>query len=73
MQEKVQINWFNKWLQSTEFVNSNLSVELMVSLEEYGNYMFKVNNRNTRTWCKICSKLTIKTPERCPTSLWCLC
>ena len=29
-----------------------------------GNYMFKVNNRNTRTWCEICSKLTIKTPER---------
>ena len=28
-----------------------------------GNYMFKVNNRSTRTRCKICSKLTIKTPE----------
>ena len=28
------------------------------------NYMFKVNNRNTRTSCKICSKLTIKKPER---------
>ena len=27
------------------------------------NYMFKVNNRNTRTRCEICSKLTIKTPE----------
>ena len=26
--------------------------------------MFKVNNRNTRTRCEICSKLTIKTPER---------
>ena len=29
-----------------------------------GNYMFKVNNRNPRTRCEICSKLTIKTPER---------
>ena len=29
-----------------------------------GNYMFKVNNRNTRTRCEICSKLIIKTPER---------
>ena len=29
-----------------------------------GNYMFKVNNRNTRTRCEICSKLTTKTPER---------
>ena len=27
--------------------------------------MFKVNNRNTRLRCEICSKLTIKTPERC--------
>ena len=29
-----------------------------------GNYMFKVNNRNTRARDKICSKLTVKTPER---------
>ena len=29
-----------------------------------GNYMFKVNNRNSRTRCGIRSKLTIKTPER---------
>ena len=28
------------------------------------NYMFKVNNINTRTKCEICSKLTIKTPEQ---------
>ena len=28
-------------------------------------YLFKVNNRNTRKRCKICSKLAIKTPERC--------
>ena len=29
-----------------------------------GIYLFKVNNRNAKTWCEICSKLTIKTPER---------
>ena len=29
-----------------------------------GNCMFKVNNRNTRRRSEICSKLTIKTPER---------
>ena len=29
-----------------------------------GNYMFKVNNRNTRTRCEICSKLTIRIPEQ---------
>ena len=28
-----------------------------------GNYMFKVNNRNTRARCEICLKLTIKIPE----------
>ena len=27
-------------------------------------YLFKVNNRNTRKRCEICSKLTIKTTER---------
>ena len=29
-----------------------------------GNYMFKVNNENTRTRCETRSKLTIKTPWR---------
>ena len=29
-----------------------------------GNYMFKVNNRNTRTRFEICLKLTRKTLER---------
>ena len=28
-------------------------------------FLVKVNNRNTRTRCEICSKLTIKIPERC--------
>ena len=28
-----------------------------------GNYMFKVNSRNTRARCEICSNLTIKIPE----------
>ena len=28
------------------------------------NYRLKVNNRNNRSRCKICSKLTITTPER---------
>ena len=32
-------------------------------------YLLKVNNRNTRTMCEICSKLTIKTPEW---RHWCL-
>ena len=28
-----------------------------------GIYLLKVNNRDTRKRCEICSKLTIKTPE----------
>ena len=26
-------------------------------------YLFKIDNENTRKMCKICLKLTIKTPE----------
>ena len=37
-----------------------------------GIYMFKVNDRNTRTRCEIRSKLTIKTPEQHQASFWCL-
>ena len=36
----------------------------MIRLYPVGIYMFKFNDRNTRTKCEICSKLTIKTPER---------
>ena len=36
----------------------------IVSRIPAGNYMFKVNNRNTNTRCEICSKLKIKTLER---------
>ena len=34
-------------------------------INSVGIYLIKVNNRYTRTRCEICSKLTIKTPERC--------
>ena len=38
-----------------------------------GIYLLKFNSRNTRTRCAICSKLTIKTPERRHlASFWCL-
>ena len=37
---------------------------LILPYNPAGIYLFKVNNRNTRTRCEICSKLTIKTPER---------
>ena len=35
-----------------------------VEVLQAGIYLFKVNNRNIRTMCEICLKLTIKTPER---------
>ena len=37
---------------------------LRFSANPAGSYMIKVNNRNARTRCKICSKLTIRTPEQ---------
>ena len=40
------------------------------SILPVGNYMSKVNYRNTRTRCEICSKLTVKTPERRLASFW---
>ena len=44
--------------------NGTYLISLIESNFPAGNYMFKVNNKNTRTRYKICSKLTIKTPER---------
>ena len=38
--------------------------KVLASLFPADIYLLKVNNRNTRTRCEICSKLTIKTPER---------
>ena len=47
---------------------SQTSVLILTKFEQINYppdiYMFKVNNKNTRTSCEICSKLTIKTPER---------
>ena len=34
----------------------------MINAIPAGNYQFKVNNRNNRSRCEICSKLTIRTP-----------
>ena len=35
----------------------------IISVTSFGIYLLKVNNRDTRTRCEICFKLTIKTPE----------
>ena len=39
-------------------------IRVSITINYFGNYMFKVNNRNTRTSCEISSELTIKTTER---------
>ena len=55
-----------------DMVQSNCSVTItyrhtlfvLLYKDPVGIYLFKVNNRNTRTRSEICSKLTINTPER---------
>ena len=46
---------------------TSLDVSVLFS-HSVGIYLFKVDNGNTKTIGKSCSKLTIKTPERCH---WC--
>ena len=48
----------------TSFIREKIMTRSKLKNNPAGNCMFKVNNRNTRTRCEICSKLTIKTPER---------
>ena len=43
---------------------SNLTEYFEKILPAANIYLLKVNNKNTRKRCEICSKLTIKTPER---------
>ena len=51
-------------------VNYPIKSKQEKSMNPDGNYIFKVNNRNTRR-CEICSKLTIKTPKWHQASFWC--
>ena len=58
-----------------DFVRPAISYEFLIrnalnnlKLSNYvptDNCMFNNNNKNTRTRCEVCSKLTKKTPERC--------
>ena len=59
--------WQNKEtcsLKSKVFKSSNVIITGWWSLIPANIDLFKVNNRNNRKRCEICSKLTIKTPER---------
>ena len=61
---------FWRFINDLDLLNDNLipiksysSIDLETE-DPAGNNMFKVNNRNTRTRGEICSKLTIKIPDR---------
>ena len=58
-------NSLNTFTHSNKTRKIGLQSILHVKVYLAGFYLLKVKNRNTRTRCKICSKLTIKTPERC--------
>ena len=53
-------------IQELKFSRYFLSIEKDTNkrIIPAGIYLLKVKNRNTRTRCEICSKLTIKIPER---------
>ena len=62
---------FNYSMKTYPLFNSRLLGKGTVNIKHIflgrlpaGIYMFKVNNRNTRTRCEICSKLTITTLEQ---------
>ena len=54
-------NYGEKWAQLVSFC----------CLYPSNTYLFKVNNRNTRKRCEVCSKLTIKTTTTSGTSFKC--
>ena len=58
--------WKRKLLPNV-FFNTYLNYcpLIWIVLSHFNNSLFKFNNRNTRTRCEICSKLTTKTPKRC--------
>ena len=47
-----------------KFIRQKHAAKIFHTTFPAGLYLFKVNNRNTRTMCEICSKLQRKTPER---------
>ena len=52
------------FFELTKSLAPNMRQKKYLRIYPAGNYMFKVNNRDTRTRCEIFSKLTIKIPEQ---------
>ena len=51
-------------LEETESFQPKFLVKVSLFGKPANNYLFKFNKKNTRSWCEICSKLTMKTQER---------
>ena len=49
-------SWFPTWGSNAKYLQKHSHPANI--------YLFKVNNKNTKKQCDICSKLTLKTPER---------
>ena len=62
-----QFNWersfSNKGVNKQILIFNETILNIMTNFPN-GTYLLKVNNKSTRTRCEICSKLTIKIPER---------
>ena len=54
---------FFKTLYATPLGGLFFALQMLNNISAADIYFFKVSNVNTRTMCKICSKLTIKTLE----------
>ena len=63
----VYIFYFASYAQGGVANNNDRSIIIVPA----GIYLLKVNNRNTRTRCEICPKLTIKTLERHQWRIYC--
>ena len=55
---------FDKTLNENFTTIKLITNKKMITHLPAGIYLLKVNNRSTRARCEICSKLTIKIPER---------
>ena len=60
---------YDSWVYDWNYRKKNLLEEILFTRADVSSvptsiYLFKVNNSNIRKRCEICSKLTIKTPER---------
>ena len=61
--ERLMCVEFNSFVQCAILVLLNVKNRLANISFPAGIYLLKVNNRNNRTSCEICSELTIKIPE----------